>query len=106
MTTFTLSENIAEKFNFVPGKNIEDKIANLLENNILYQLKECEDYIFKFETKYGMDFDTFSQDWENDKIFEKYNHETERDFMEWEGFILERKKLLNVIKSIRENQRK
>ena len=62
------------------------------ENTFVLHLKECEEYLFRYESKYGMDFPTFVELWEQGEIPNKRSHEVERDFMEWEGFVMERSK--------------
>ena len=65
------------------------------------RLRECEDRIFGFESKYGMDFEDFKKAWDEGIIKDKYSHRAERDCMEWEGFEHERKKWFNILKDIR-----
>jgi hypothetical protein len=101
MKTISLSEKLFDKLKNVEGKETDEKILNLLETNALMRLKECEERIFEFESKYGMDFEGFKRVWEQGKIKDKYDHRIERDFMEWEGFESERKKWLNTIHDIR-----
>ena len=101
MKTISLSEKLFEKLKIVEGKESDEKISNLLETNSLMRLKECEEKIFGFESKYGMDFPTFKKAWEKGTIKNKHSHEVERDFMEWEGFESERKKWLNTLQDIR-----
>ncbi len=79
---------------------IEGKIYNLLKTNALLKLKECEEKIFEFESKYFMDIDSFKKAWEKDDIKDKYSHEVERDYMEWEGFEYERKKWLKILQEV------
>lgn len=92
MKNIGLSEKLVDKLKFVEGEELNEKILNLLETNALMRLKECEEQISKFESKYGMDFENFKMAWEKGVIKDRYSHEVERDFMEWEGFELERKK--------------
>jgi hypothetical protein len=101
MRTIRLSEELLDKLETVEGKEIDEKIFNLLETNVLMRLKECEDIIFKFESKYGMDFESFKNAWEEGTIKDKYSHRVERDFMEWEGFESERKQWLNTLRDIK-----
>ena len=61
---------------------------------MLLRLKECEESLFQFESRYGMDFESFTKAWDEDEISEKHSHEVERDYMEWEGFHGEKRKLL------------
>ncbi len=101
MKTISLSEELFDKLKIVEGEKLDEKINNLLETNALMRLKECEDKIFEFESKYGMDFEGFKRAWKGGSIEDKRSHKVERDFMEWEGFESERKKWLNTLHNIR-----
>ncbi|BCB96535.1 hypothetical protein JZK55_14570 [Dissulfurispira thermophila] len=102
MKTISLSEEILDKLKIIEGKEIDEKIFNLLETNALMRLKECEERIFEFESRHGLDFEMFRKQWENEAIKDKHSHRVERDFMEWEGFEFERKKWLKFLRDIKE----
>lgn len=102
MKTIGLSEEILDKLKIIEGEEFDKKISNLLETNALMRLKECEEKLFDFEAKYGMDFEMFRKQWENEAIKDKHSHRVERDFMEWEGFESERKKWLKFLRDIKE----
>ncbi len=101
MVNIALSEKLVEKLKTVEGKEIDEKILNLLETNVLTRLRECEERIFEFESRYGMDWQNFRKAWEEGAIKDKYSHKVERDFMEWEGFESERKKWFATLQDIR-----
>ncbi len=101
MQSLSLSEELLDKLKHVEGKEFNEKILNLLKTNALMRLKECEEQIFGFEAKYGMDFESFKKAWEEGTIKNEYSHRVERDFMEWEGFEHERKKWLDTLRDIR-----
>lgn len=104
MRAVNLAEDLLDDLKIVQGKNIQEKISHLIENNIMLQLKECEEFLFKFESKYGMDFESFAKAWEAGEIEGRHSHEVERDFMEWEGFSLERRKLLAALRDVRKKR--
>ena len=99
--TITVSEALLDNLNIVEGDRFDEKLLRLLETNALMRLKECEERLFGFESKYGMDFDSFTKAWKDGDIKDKHSHTIERDYMEWEGFELERKKWLNVLRTMR-----
>lgn len=101
MKTVQLAENLLTGLELVEGKDIDEKLANLIQANILLRLKECEETLFRYESKYGMEFDSFSQAWDRGEIGGKYSHEVERDYMEWEGFALEKRKLFKALRNAR-----
>jgi hypothetical protein len=101
MKTIALADDMVESLALVPGKDVEEKFSRLLENTFVLNLRECEDYLFRFESKYGMDFKSFAELWDEGGIPERYSHEVERDFMEWEGFAMERANLLKVLRNLK-----
>lgn len=96
-----MAEDLLAGLEFAEGKDVEEKISHLIRANILLRLKECEEALFRYESKYGMEFDTFTQAWDQGEIENRYSHEVERDFMEWEGFNLEKRKLFQALRDIR-----
>ncbi len=101
MKTVKLPDKILEKLEKVEGKGFEEKIVNLLKQRVVLQLRECDEYILRYEPKYGMDFDQFKSAWESGQIENKHSHEVERDFMEWEGFVLERQRWLSMLRELK-----
>jgi len=47
--------------------------------------KESQEQMAVFEQRYGMDFSTFRQAWDEDRIADKYSYAVERDYWEWEA---------------------
>ena len=100
METLTLTKNVVENLNFVSGKTTEKKVINLLRDNAAFRLKECEEKIFILEAKYGMTFEGFRNAWKQGRIANKYSHEVERNYMEWEGFQTEKKNWLTALRNL------
>lgn len=101
MPTLNISEKLLNNLKKIEGKEIDEKILNLLRANVLMRLKECEERIFLFESKYGTDFEGFKKAWESGEMEGKHTHNVERDFIEWEGFEHERKKWLNTLREMK-----
>ncbi len=101
MKTVELPEEILRKLEQVEGKDLAEKIVNLLKQRIFAQLRECDEQILRYETKYGMDFTEFESAWERGEIAGKHSHEVERDLMEWEGFVLERQDWLSMLRGLK-----
>ncbi|MFO7772830.1 MAG: hypothetical protein R6V59_02640 [Dehalococcoidia bacterium] len=99
----TVPENIMHILEIVPGETREDKLLNLLAENIAAKLKECDARIVEFETKYGMSFVEFEQAWAEKLLGDPFSYSLEKDYMEWEGFCLEKKKWLSLLKEVRES---
>jgi hypothetical protein len=106
MKTITIAEDFLEGLDFVQGKNTQEKIFHLIVNNVLLRLRECDESLFQFESRYGMDFESLARAWDEDEIPESHSHEVERDYMEWEGFHGERRKLLRTLKTMRMKERR
>lgn len=106
MEKISIAEDLLEGLDFVQGKNVQEKIFHLIVNNVLLRLKECEESLFQFESRYGMEFESFAGAWDKDEIPEKHSHGIERDYMEWEGFHGERRKLLSTLRTMRMMERR
>ena len=102
MKTVKLPEGVLAELDRIEGKNLTAKIINLLQQRISMQLRECDEQILKYETKYGMNYEQFEAAWKSDEITDRYSHEVERDLMEWEGFVLERKRWLSTLRNLKE----
>ena len=101
MLSVTLSKDMEKTLGIIPGKRIEDKIINLIIDSLSFKLRECEEKIVGLEAKYGMTFEEFKESWNAKKIPDKYSHEVERDYMEWEGFQMEKKRWLSTLKDFK-----
>ena len=94
--TINVSDAIIENMVYIPGGNIDEKMTNLMVSSFRLQLRECEEAIYRYEAKYGMEFTQFADAFDGGE-FERHSHEIERDFMEWEGFCDERSRTLASI---------
>ena len=101
MSPVNLSKDVKEFLDFMPGKRTEDKIVNLIIDSLILKLRECEEKIVELEAKYGITFEEFKENWNAEKIADKYSHEVERDYMEWEGFQMEKKRWLSILKDFK-----
>lgn len=101
MSAITVPDSILHILDIVPGETGEDKLLNLLAENITVKLKECDARIVEFETKYGMSFAEFEQAWKEELLGDPFSYWLEKDYMEWEGFYLEKKKWLSLLKELR-----
>jgi hypothetical protein len=103
MLAITLPENIVRILDIIPGETREDKLMNLLVENITSKLRECEDQIITFEAKYGMSFEDFEHAWKEGTLGNLFSYPLEKDYMEWEGFYLEKKKWLFLLKQVKDS---
>jgi len=103
MKTVSLPKNITELLDMeiIRGKTYEEKIEMLALDSFVSKLKECNEEIFEFETKYGMSFDEFEKAWDEDEIRDKHSHEVETDYIEWEAIEQEKSRWLSVLRKMR-----
>ncbi len=102
MSVITLPDNVMRILDVIPGETREDKLLNLLAENISAKLKECDARIVEFETKYGMSFEDFQQAWKEKLLGDPFSYSLEKDYMEWEGFCLEKRKWLSLLKELKD----
>ncbi len=103
MKTISLPRNITELLDMeiIRGKTYEEKIEMLALGSFVSKLKECNEEILEFETKYGMSFGEFEKAWDEDRIRDKHSHKVESDYIEWEAIELEKSRWLSVLRKIR-----
>ena len=58
-----------------------------------HRLEQIEADLASFEEKYGMPFDAYRARWESEDRDEDYAWEAERDYLEWEGLITQKRRL-------------
>lgn len=61
------------------------------------KVKEVEERIKDFETRYQMKFAEFKQAWNADKVPSKHSYEVERDYWEWEAAVGNVEKLQSML---------
>jgi len=102
MSMITLPDNVMRILDVIPGETRQDRLVNLVLESIVAKLKECDARIVGFEAKYGMNFEDFQQAWKEKLIGSPFSHSLEKDYMEWEGFCLERRKWLSLLKELKD----
>jgi hypothetical protein len=103
MKMVSLPKNITELLDMeiIRGKTYEEKIEMLALDSFVSKLKECNEEILEFETKYGMSFGEFEKAWDEDGIRDKHSHEVETDYIEWEAIEQEKSRWLSVLRKMR-----
>ena len=97
-----MPESLQEILEFVEGKNLDDKLIQLIRNDLKRRLHLCFERIMEFEAKYGMQFEEFAANWKANKIPNRHSHEIERDYMEWESLIDEHSMLLSQLTKLKD----
>lgn len=89
-----LVESFGEKA--LMGK-IDDILLSAMEN----LLEKYTKGILVFEEKYGVPFAEFEKLWDEDRVKDKYGHEVEGDFMDWETLEMEKRDMLSALARLR-----
>jgi hypothetical protein len=100
MPALALSKKTFSLLNQVKGETPEKKIVSLVIGSAMLKLRECEEAIVQYESRYGMIFEQFKKSWKKGAIRGKNSHEVERDYMEWEGFEAEKRHWLETIRGL------
>lgn len=85
---------------------LKEKIDDILLSAIESRLEQFTREILKYEEKYGMSFKEFEQQWDKNKIENKYSHEVESDFIDWEMLEMEKKDLLAALARLKSFKKK
>jgi hypothetical protein len=101
MERIVLPKRIVKQLNSFSGKTVADKIDYLAERTAASNLRECNERISRFESRYGRIFSDFASAWNRGKIVRAYDYATETDFIEWEASEQEKEHWLAVIRSLR-----
>jgi hypothetical protein len=59
------------------------------------KLQELAQQIQQYEIKYGMSFDEYRMQWENQNREQDYSYEAETDFLQWEALVTQHTRLSN-----------
>jgi hypothetical protein len=97
MTTLSLNPQIASHLDSIEGQTPDDKLLALLETYLASQIRACEQEISEYEVKYRSTFDEFAKARQQGQIANRYGHEVERDYMEWEGLVAEKRHWLECL---------
>lgn len=90
---------------YTEGKDLKEKLVYLIANDLKRRLHLCADRILEYETKYGMSFQQFKAAWKAGRMANRYSHEVERDYMEWESLDDEYALLLSRLRRLKEKFR-
>ena len=102
MNHITISKSIHRVLASITGENRADVALELATKDLLrLKLKEVEERIKEFESRYQMDFGKFKGAWDSDKIANKHSFEVEKDYWEWEAAVGDEKKFRDLVNSLR-----
>lgn len=101
MERIVLPKRITRRLRGFAGETLEDKIDYLTDRTATANLRECNEHLSQFESRYGMLFSDFESAWDRDEIKGAHDYQTETDFIEWEALEQEKEHWLSVIRSLR-----
>lgn len=101
METLKVPDSFKDVLDYLEGDSLDEKLVHLITNELKRRLQACSQRIVDFEAKYGMGFEEFADAWQADEIPNRYSHEVERDYMEWESLSDEYKLLLSQLKRLK-----
>ena len=93
-------KRITQRLRGFEGKTVEDKILNLAKQSASANLRECNDRISRFESRYGRAFPDFKLAWERGEVRGNHEYRTEIDFIEWEALEQEKEHWLAEIRHL------
>jgi hypothetical protein len=98
MEQVTISKSMHRVLSSLTGEYRADIAVELATKDLLrLKVKEVEERIKDFETRYQMKFAEFKQAWDADKIPGKHSYEVERDYWEWEATVENVEKLRQML---------
>lgn len=80
---------------------LKGKIDAILLSAMENLLEQYTKRILALEEKYGVPFVEFEKLWDEDKVKDKYSHEVEGDFMDWEMLEMEKRDMLSALARFR-----
>ena len=101
MTTVKVPDSLKDVFEYLEGESLDQKLLYLVVSDLKRRLQACSQRIVEFEAKYGMRFEAFVRAWQAEEIPNRYSHDVERDYMEWESLVDEYELLLSNLKKLR-----
>ena len=84
----------------IEGQAPYDKIMVLLETYLAAQIRTCNQEISQYEIKYRSTFEEFAEAWEQGSTPDRHSYEIERDYMEWEGLVAEKRRWLKRLSNL------
>jgi hypothetical protein len=79
---------------------VEVALPLAVKDLIRLKLKETRERRQEFELRYGMDWATFEQAWQEGRIPDAHSYQVERDYWEWEAVVTDEKRLPEMLASL------
>ena len=98
ITQINLPRRITQNLKSVAGASDEEKVYNLAKQGAIANLHECNNWISRFESRYGITFSDFASAWNQGQVKNAHDYQTETDFIEWEALEQEKEHWLSEIR--------
>lgn len=79
---------------------VEVSLPLAIKELVTLKLTEANERCHAFEQRYGMEFESFRDAWNEDHIPDRYSYEVERDYWDWEAAVTDRQKLVEMMDSL------
>jgi hypothetical protein len=97
MATLVLPKGTVQVLRDLTGESRPDvALLLVLRDALAHRLEHIEAEVHAFETTYGMSFDEYRQRWEAEDRDEDYRWEAEKDFLEWEALVTQKRRLEGI----------
>ena len=102
MLETTISKPVYRILTDITGQPRFEVALHLATKDLLrLKLKEVEGLRAAFEARYGMDFESFKQAWDEERIPARHSYEVERDYWEWEAAVTDARRLRQTMEELR-----
>jgi hypothetical protein len=79
---------------------VEVALPIAIKDWVRLRLQEARQERDRFERRYGMDFGSFQQAWQEGRIPEAHSHQVERDYWEWEATVTDEQQLERMLETL------
>ncbi len=98
MIQVTISKPMHRILSNLTGENRAEVALELAAKDLLrLKLRQVEERVKEFESRYQMQFAEFKQAWDAEKIPDRHSYEVERDYWEWEAAVSDEKKYRQML---------
>ena len=89
--SIAISPRVRPVLESMAGETPDQKITNLLLNELRRNLEACDKELLDFEVKYGLEHADFARKLAAGKLGHEFGYDLEMDAMRWHDLITERK---------------
>jgi hypothetical protein len=79
---------------------VEVALPIAIKDWVRLKLQEARQESLRFAQRYGMDFGSFQQAWQEGRIPDAHSHQVERDYWEWEATVTDEQQLERMLETL------